>query len=1301
MINIEQTVSNLIPGQFPSFYNEQGPNFIEFMQAYYQWMEQSYPTLKLTVRNISSVNGFSNGEVVYQTVTGVNTAVGTVINVSGPTLTVNGFSGSFNSNLVLTGAASNVTANVATVSNTFTAGNPIHQARNLPAYADVDNTLEEFLVYFTNTYLQGIQYESLIDRRLAIKKILDLYRAKGNIRGLKLLFQLVFGEDISIYLPAQDILKTSDGTWTVPSYLEITNSPRNKEFVGKTINGVSSGATAFVDRIVTRKVGSKYVYMFIITNQSDKDFQTGELLNVDNNLDGVPNVIGSLSSLVVSSGGYGFAVGDIVNLSSYYGIEGTGRVTSISDVTGIVQFQLLDGGWGYSNTSMSTVGSNIVISNTVLYLSSINSTLPTNQRPFEKFANLLVYSTTNAAAANLYVNSFGWGTTANVYALANSGSFVVGESVTSSDGNANGIVTSVTTNVYTQLTLSSPSGSFRINETVYQANSTANLAVGRVIYSNSTAAIVSTGNGAFITTTLTNNYKAVGVTSGAQSNITISVSPLISTIGVKGVVESYFAPNVTMTGTTSTATANVLYFNSELGITGLNNSLTTDYNAVTAIYPGYVTYSANNGFFFGGELVYQANASANIATGTVISSNSTVINIVPISGQFVPTTGANTGLQLAISNTVIGTNTGAFTPGEIIYQSNGSANTATGYLVGANSSVLVINPTSGLFVPSAPSTFGLTGGASNATSTITGPNNTVQFTGNLLNGSQVINAISSNAGLVIGQRVTSATAGIDANSTITAINATAVTMSIGFTGTTTTGATINATSIAISNASYSNAVITTYTPINQANALLTGFSTGNFANISIGIVNTTETLFNYTDLVGANNSYGQPYLLLPLTASTYGFPKYPSANLTAGYLRDILAFNLLQVGEIENIIVTNPGQKYSHAPYVDIYSPAVAGKNKQDYVISITGLSGTYTVGEELLQNVALTDGTIALNLGANVGGFTAGQTLIQYKSNTAGTYLANTLSSNLVSNTGTPSFTSTFAVGNQLLIGNSDIRLVTAVAAGAITLSSPPSTGNGVANVSIIALGSITGTPQANLLNVITVSTANFAINSNVFAFGAASYNANVTGTAATPYGTAIGKVLASNTSVVSVRRWSLNQDFSNSAGSGLLTGVLSGTTATVNLVQANTISAYAGDNANISSNVVTASGTASTLAVQTSGIGYINSESVTFTSQDETRSGTAITILGKQGVGPGYYSTTKGFLDSDKYIQDGNYYQTFSYQINSSLPTSSYEKMVNDVAHMAGTKMYGGVIKKSTLSAPVSISNQSLGPNTSPIVG
>ena len=41
MKNIEKRISPLIQSQFPSFYQEEGENFIAFVKAYYEWLENS------------------------------------------------------------------------------------------------------------------------------------------------------------------------------------------------------------------------------------------------------------------------------------------------------------------------------------------------------------------------------------------------------------------------------------------------------------------------------------------------------------------------------------------------------------------------------------------------------------------------------------------------------------------------------------------------------------------------------------------------------------------------------------------------------------------------------------------------------------------------------------------------------------------------------------------------------------------------------------------------------------------------------------------------------------------------------------------------------------------------------------------------------------------------------------------------------------------------------------------------------------------------------------------------------------
>jgi hypothetical protein len=137
--SVEKYISNFIESQFPLFYQEEGPDFILFVKAYYEWLESS--------------------------------------------------------------------------------GNPIYQARKLQDYRDIDNTLEEFLEHFQQKYLYGIPFGTIANKRFLLKNILDVYRSKGTIQSYKLLFKLLYNQDVEVYLPGNDVLRVSDGTWREPQYL--------------------------------------------------------------------------------------------------------------------------------------------------------------------------------------------------------------------------------------------------------------------------------------------------------------------------------------------------------------------------------------------------------------------------------------------------------------------------------------------------------------------------------------------------------------------------------------------------------------------------------------------------------------------------------------------------------------------------------------------------------------------------------------------------------------------------------------------------------------------------------------------------------------------------------------------------------------------------------------------------------------------------------------------------------------------------------------------------------------------------
>jgi len=376
---------------------------------------------------------------------------------------------------------------------------------------------------------------------------------------------------------------------------------------------------------------------------------------------------------------------------------------------------------------------------------------------------------------------------------------------------------------------------------------------------------------------------------------------------------------------------------------------------------------------------------------------------------------------------------------------------------------------------------------------------------------------------------------------------------------------------------------------------------------------------------------------------------------------------------------------------VQIHQNYVGSLGKLDYFVNIVNQSGTYIVGEQVTQTINIASQS-TLNL-TTQSSFIAGESIYQVNSIPSGTYVSNTTTSLLVANTGTPNFTTTFTAGMKVVINGKDIRVVNNVVSSTqLYLSAAPSNANTFANIAILQnLGVAVSTPTSNIIYF--ANTGNTAWNVSANVYGSISQNTS-TLSAILPYafGTAIGKVAAVNSTSMQIRRLSVTTDFSNT---GLnIIGALSLAQANITSVAANTSSAPAGDNANVTAQVVTSNGTVSGLTVQTSGIGYINGESVSFYSADGLRVGTAFTVLGQQGVGQGYYSSTKGFTSADKYIQDGYFYQNFAYEIISSLDVSKYYDMVRAVVHTAGTALYGAVIKKSLLPINVNVINSNTGP-------
>lgn len=282
MHDVVQKISGVIEKQFPAFYREEGENFVAFVRAYYEWLEQN--------------------------------------------------------------------------------NNSLGKSRNLFETRDIDETGDEFLTHFRKKYFVGLPKSIQGDQRFLQKHILDLYRSKGSEEGTRLLFRLLFNEDIGIYIPSYDVLKPSDGVWVEPKYFEVANKFYNYLYEGKYVTGATSGATAFIDNYKRIYIDQKIVHAFYITNISGT-FEVGEELRAEGvDLDQSTYILGSPNLLSVNFATPDQPVGDqfisdvVIGKNQIYGI-----VANSYDVTdGFINFIVKSGGTKYSmfsNISITT-GSN-------------------------------------------------------------------------------------------------------------------------------------------------------------------------------------------------------------------------------------------------------------------------------------------------------------------------------------------------------------------------------------------------------------------------------------------------------------------------------------------------------------------------------------------------------------------------------------------------------------------------------------------------------------------------------------------------------------------------------------------------------------------------------------------------------------------------------------------------------------------------------------------------------------------------------------------------------------------------------
>lgn len=423
---------------------------------------------------------------------------------------------------------------------------------------------------------------------------------------------------------------------------------------------------------------------------------------------------------------------------------------------------------------------------------------------------------------------------------------------------------------------------------------------------------------------------------------------------------------------------------------------------------------------------------------------------------------------------------------------------------------------------------------------------------------------------------------------------------------------------------------------------------GSESNVTVNSVFNTVAAKVYTNYLNESGSGNVAFMSMKIdgsdsnvTSNGYGFSKNTAANVNS-VIDKALTFQDELIGEVLSLTINDTGNTFSGDPPVLVQNKFVDNKISLNARVTYTNQAGAaLAAGDMVRQSTAVTGKTLTFSSTVNV--IPPGEGVVQVVNSTVNVFgtVVNSNSSSLV-------------LENIKQVTDGNLFHLTTNAVTFQTNTSAP----------------ITGLLGGNTVNVqLTSAETNTTTNT-----------------------VAVGKVLSINTTAqtIDLRMHSPNAHFFVSTSNRLQTN---NNSKSVQVDRVSNIDdsynrlVRTGVNANVTSNVEIGTGIVSSVQVVDSGYRFKNGESVTIKKNGTTQLIEGTAIVNGTGLGVGYHRKNSGALNEEYYIHDNNFYQTFSYQVLSEFELNRYEKVLKQIIHTAGYKLFGKVVSDSFANNEVSL--------------
>jgi hypothetical protein len=183
-------------------------------------------------------------------------------------------------------------------------GNVYDRLVRLESFRDVDTTIYKLLQYIKSEYNPDLPSNTYADDRKLIKRIKEIYRARGTESVFSIFFRILYEKIPTTIYPHNYVFTASDSDRKPQKSIRVKTSGSitiddHESFKGYYIVGLVSGAKAVVENVLVRSIGTEIVtelYLDLETGITGI-FQSDEVVVVETNEGYVVNKTGTTDRL--------------------------------------------------------------------------------------------------------------------------------------------------------------------------------------------------------------------------------------------------------------------------------------------------------------------------------------------------------------------------------------------------------------------------------------------------------------------------------------------------------------------------------------------------------------------------------------------------------------------------------------------------------------------------------------------------------------------------------------------------------------------------------------------------------------------------------------------------------------------------------------------------------------------------------------------------------------------------------------------------------------------------------------------